>query len=128
MTLHLHKVHTRTWVNTVNDGCQPLPVPEGWQIADGNADDIRVCATHPWQANYLVFANGDAYGTGVLAFRHARGESKGVMLALRSLSRCFLWRMTSVSGVIYKSDQLIQDAEGVRAKESECDVLLRNRS
>jgi hypothetical protein len=42
---------------------QPLPVPAGWQIAEGNADDIRVCAAHPWQSTYLLFANDHTYGT-----------------------------------------------------------------
>jgi hypothetical protein len=60
MTLHRRKVDDRT---IVLDGKQPLPVPAGWQIAEGNADDIRVCAAHPWQSYYLVFANGDYYGT-----------------------------------------------------------------
>ena len=49
-----------TWVR---DGDQPLDVPAGWQIADGSADDARVCGAHPWQSRCLVFANGDAYGT-----------------------------------------------------------------
>ena len=47
----------------VEDGQQPVHVPAGWQIADGSADDARVCGAHPWQSAYLVFANGDAYGT-----------------------------------------------------------------
>jgi hypothetical protein len=61
MTLHMRRVDDRT---VVQDGRQPLHVPgEGWQIADGNADDIRVCGTHPWQSSSLVFANGTRYGT-----------------------------------------------------------------
>ena len=60
MTLHRRKVDDST---VVFDGIEPLDVPAGWQIADGNTDDIRVCATHPWQSWYLVFANGDSYGT-----------------------------------------------------------------
>jgi hypothetical protein len=60
MTLHRHKVDDRTWVE---DGYRPLDVPAGWQIADGSADDVRVCAAHPWQSSCLVFANGDSYGT-----------------------------------------------------------------
>jgi hypothetical protein len=60
MTLHGLKVDDRT-IDTC--GNEPLPVPEGWQIADGNPDDIRVCGAHPWQCWYLVFANGDPYGT-----------------------------------------------------------------
>ena len=35
----------------------------GWQIADGDADDVRVCGAHPWQSFCLIFANGDFYGT-----------------------------------------------------------------
>ena len=60
MTLHMHRVDDRTWVR---DGDKPLHVPAGWQIAEGNADDIRVCGAHPWQSTWLVFANGDVYGT-----------------------------------------------------------------
>ncbi len=60
MTLHRHKVDGST---SVNDGDEPLAVPAGWQIADGSADDVRVCGAHPWQSSCLVFANGDTYGT-----------------------------------------------------------------
>ncbi len=60
MTLHRHKVDDST---TVEDGKQPVHVPAGWQIADGNADDCRVCRAHPWQSHCLVFANGDVCGT-----------------------------------------------------------------
>ena len=60
MTLHRHKVDDST---IVQDGDKPLHVPAGWQIADGSADDVRVCAAHPWQSGVLVFANGDGYGT-----------------------------------------------------------------
>jgi hypothetical protein len=60
MTLHRHKVDDST---IVEDGREPLDVPAGWQIADGSDDDARVCAAHPWQSDFLVFANGEAYGT-----------------------------------------------------------------
>ena len=43
--------------------CKIVTFGAGWQIAGGDADDVRVCGAHPWQSNYLVFANGDAYGT-----------------------------------------------------------------
>ena len=61
MTLHRRKVDDRVWVE---DGNQPVHVPAGWQIADGSADDARVCGAHPWQSQGLVFANGDGYYTG----------------------------------------------------------------
>ena len=60
MTLHRRKVDDST---IVPDGCQPVHVPAGWQIADGSADDVRVCAAHPWQSGCLVFADGDSCGT-----------------------------------------------------------------
>ncbi len=61
MTLHRHKVDD---ITIVRDGHQPLDVPAGWQIADGNADDARVCGAHPWQSRFLVFAyHGVSYYT-----------------------------------------------------------------
>jgi hypothetical protein len=60
MTLHMHRVDYRT---VVKDGDKPLHVPAGWHIADGSAEDIRVCGAHLWQSYYLVFSNGAAYGT-----------------------------------------------------------------
>ncbi len=43
--------------------CKIVTFGAGWQIAGGDADDVRVCGAHPWQTNYLVFANGAACGT-----------------------------------------------------------------
>ncbi len=43
--------------------CKIVTFGAGWQIAGGDADDVRVCAAHPWQSHCLVFANGDCYGT-----------------------------------------------------------------
>ena len=60
MTLHRHKVDDSS---LLYDGNNVSLVPAGWQIADGSADDVRVCGAHPWQSYCLVFANGDAYGT-----------------------------------------------------------------
>ena len=60
MTLHLHKVDDRT---LVQDGKKPVHVPAGWDIAPGDADDMRVCGAHPWQSYYLVFADGYNCGT-----------------------------------------------------------------
>jgi hypothetical protein len=60
MTLHFHKVDDRT---VAQDGRQPLPVPAGWQIAEGDADDIRVCGEHPWQSSCLSFRDTKIYRT-----------------------------------------------------------------
>ncbi len=48
--------------------CKIVTFGAGWQIAGGDADDVRVCAAHPWQSYWLVFANGDAYGTALRSF------------------------------------------------------------
>ncbi len=102
MTLHLHKVddYTSPLMHNIN-GLMPsgvvgdyvewdsseqyLNVPAGWQIADGDADDVRVCGAHPWQSWWLVFANGDSYGTAMCNMSSfigacARSYSKTVCL------------------------------------------------
>jgi hypothetical protein len=40
-------------------------LPEGWKIADHDADAVRVCGTHPWQIEWLVFGKSGncCYGT-----------------------------------------------------------------
>jgi hypothetical protein len=63
MTLHRDKVDDSTIAYDGDDGDQPLDVPAGWQIADGSADDARVCGAHTWQRQGLVFANGSWCGT-----------------------------------------------------------------
>jgi hypothetical protein len=60
MSLHSHKVDDCTGVWGSD---KPVRLPSGWEIAPGDADDIRVCGAHPWQSWYLVFSNGDLYGT-----------------------------------------------------------------
>jgi hypothetical protein len=45
------------------DGFAPVKLPQGWEIAPGEANDTRVCGAHPWQSSFLVFANGDFAGT-----------------------------------------------------------------
>jgi hypothetical protein len=59
-TLHSHKVDDRT---LVRDGKEPVHIPSNWEVSPCDADGIRVCAAHPWQSYYLVFSNGDVYGT-----------------------------------------------------------------
>ena len=71
MTLHRRKVDDST---IVQDGCQPVHVPAGWQIADGSADDVRVCAAHPWQSYSLVFADGAACGTAANPFYRGNAQ------------------------------------------------------
>ena len=72
MTLHSHKIDDST---LVSDAGKPLQVPAGWQIAVGDADDIRVCGAHPWQSHYLVFADGDVYGTAMCGLDSNIGKS-----------------------------------------------------
>lgn len=72
MTLHGHQIDGRS---IVENGDQYVPVPQGWHIASGNSDDMRVCAAHAWQSHWLVFANGDMYGTAVCNLPSFIGES-----------------------------------------------------
>jgi hypothetical protein len=71
MTLHRHKVNSRT---TVRDGEEAVQVPAGWKIADGSADDTRVCGARSWQCEWLVFANGSACGTAMCPVSSYRGS------------------------------------------------------
>ena len=73
MTLHMHRVDDRT---KVADGDQPLDVPAGWQIADGSADDARVCGAHPWQSDCLVFADGVICGTAKCSSPSYKGNAQ----------------------------------------------------
>jgi len=104
MTLHMRRVDDDTMVE--DDG--PLHVPAGWQIADGDADDIRVCGAHPWQSLWLMFANGDVYWTGLSAcmgaFDKAGNKFQG------------------------NPRVLVQDGQGVRTGCGYVEVLLRRRA
>ena len=51
-TLHRYKVDDRTLVTKFPEDF--LEVPSGWRIAEGDADDLRVCATHPWQVRLIL--------------------------------------------------------------------------
>ena len=72
MSLHSHKVDDGT---CVYDGDKPVHVPSGWEIAPGDAHDARICGTHPWQSNCLVFSNGDAYGTAMCPYSYLIGAT-----------------------------------------------------
>jgi hypothetical protein len=60
MTLHKRKVNDD---NIQRTGEEPLEIPQGWAIAVGDADDVRVCGTHAWQSDFLVFRDGRSFGT-----------------------------------------------------------------
>ena len=53
--------------------CKIVTFGAGWQIAGGDADDVRVCGAHPWQIQWLLFANGDMYGTAMCYNPSSRG-------------------------------------------------------
>jgi hypothetical protein len=85
MTLHRRKVDDRTHVK---DGCGRLHVPGGWQIADGSADDVRVCGAHPWQSDCLVFANGEACGTAACTAASCIGNAHFLRLCASKEKNC----------------------------------------
>ena len=67
----------RSWAQ---DGCVPWQVEEGWDIAPGDGDDLQVCRLHPWQSDYLAFADGHFAGTSA-AEATPYGTFKGCILA-----------------------------------------------
>ena len=64
------------------DGCVPCQVEEGWDIAPGDGDDLQVCRLHPWQSDYLAFADGCFAGTSAVEERPQFGILKGRVLAI----------------------------------------------
>jgi hypothetical protein len=128
MTLHMHRVDDDSWVE---DGQHPLDVPAGWQIAEGSADDARVCGSHPWQSEYLVFANGDACETAERRFFPRTGDC----LASASVEKAHKnTNYENVSLLKLKSGRndrggsyLVEEENGLRARYSDEDVLLRKR-
>jgi hypothetical protein len=129
MTLHMRRVDDRT---VVQDGRQPLDLPgEGWKIADGNSDDIRVCGAHPWQSSSLVFANGVACGTAMCNNPdYTIGDPRNFCSSVEKITNIHkipTWLILK-SGRIVKSDgSLVQDEKGARTSRSDRDVLLRRR-
>ncbi len=118
MTLHQYKYDDRT---LGLNGEQPAPVPAGWQIAEGNEDDIKVCGARPWQSNFLVFALGDMYGTAMSQTGPCARSCCADLLCV------YLCMRASRLGVGQKvaSSQLVRDASGVRTLRENADVLLR---
>ncbi len=117
MTLNARKFDDRTG----HQHSYPLPVPVGWQIADGNADDVRVCGAHAWQSNTLVFANGHAYGTAAHPDPSYLGATRAEKNILNFASRLKIGKKCS-------GGHLQQDGKGVRTPIGYSDVLLRRRA
>ena len=104
--------------------CKIVTFGAGWQIAGGDADDVRVCGAHPWQSWWLVFANGDSYGTAMCNMSSFVGAcalifeySNNVCVTPGTLGQKF--------GLIRNG--LKKDAELFRAKFDHSDVLLRRQ-
>ncbi len=97
--------------------CKIVTFGAGWQIARGDADDVRVCGAHPWQSWYLVFANGDRYGTamcnapshiGACARRAAAATAKNMKFSPHARQQ---GKNTQAAAILYRMrkgrDQLI---------------------
>ncbi len=73
MTLQKHKVEDTT---RANNGKQPCKVPSGWEIAPGDAVDLRVCSEHAWQCDWLVFSDGFVYSTSIGGLPHIGNSAR----------------------------------------------------
>ena len=96
--------------------CKIVTFGAGWQIAGGDADDVRVCGAHPWQSNYLVFANGDAYGTamchipsfiGACARRAAAATAKNIKFSPHARQQGKKWAAAILHRMRKGRDQLV---------------------
>jgi hypothetical protein len=127
MTLHHHKFNSGT---VIRDGEQPLQVPSGWQIAEGNDDDICVCFNHPWQTDWLIFAGGDMYGTSICSNPSYAGECTCNAITVQTTCRpAKLFLNISLTrlklGRRFAGEQLKVDTLGTRSVLQNADVLLR---
>ena len=119
------RVDDRTWDP---DSWRPLPVPAGWEIAYGTADDIRVCGAHPWQSDGLVFATGDGYGTAACA--HSSffiGNAQFLLLISINIYKIPTLLKLKL-GRLGDTDCLVKKAKGVGTKYKHHDILLCRRA
>ncbi len=95
--------------------CKIVTFGAGWQIADGDADDVRVCGAHPWQSQFLVFANGDYYGTamcissniGACARRAAAATAKNMKFSPHARQQGKKGAATSLNRMRKGRDQVV---------------------
>ena len=96
--------------------CKIVTFGAGWQIAGGDADDVRVCGAHPWQSYYLVFANGDFYGTamchlpsyiGACARRAAAATAKNMKFSPHTRQQGNKWATAVLYRIRKRRDQLV---------------------
>ena len=113
----------------VRDGDEPLHMPASWQIADGTADDIRVCSAHPWQSNWLIFADGQAYGTAACDLSSCIGNAQFLLFPGRKIYK-IPTPLKLKSGKKFGGgyNYLVKDARGLRTTFDIYDVLLCRRA
>ena len=113
MTLHCHIVNGHLGDGDLYiDHNQPMHVPSGWQIAEGNANDLHVCGAHPWCTYHLVFGNGMYSGTADCYSKSDIGAS-----AHKSIKFC-LTHENTVTGKAVQTEcnqyhQLVRNEQGV---------------
>ena len=45
------------------DGCTPVDIDAGFEVAPGDASDVEVANAHAWGSHYLIFSDGAVAGT-----------------------------------------------------------------
>jgi hypothetical protein len=102
-------------------------VPAGWDIAPGDADDIRVCGAHRWQSSYLVFADTTACGTAMCPSPSYIGTQSPNAEFTKNFGSNYASR-PKLGKKYSSSGYLVQDTQGATAKCDAYDVLLRRRA
>ena len=57
---HVHDVDEQT---VILDGCTPVDIDAGFEVAPGDASDVEVANAHAWGSHYLIFSDGAVAGT-----------------------------------------------------------------
>jgi acyl-ACP thioesterase len=62
-TAHMHDVDGQT---EIRDGCAPVDIDAGFEVAPGDVVDIEVANEHPWGTRCLVFSDGQVTATALM--------------------------------------------------------------
>ncbi len=70
---HVHDVDGQTYIY---DGCTPVGIDAGFEVAPGDASDVEVANAHAWGSSSLIFSDGTAAGSALYIAKYP--SDKGI--------------------------------------------------
>ena len=68
-------VHSVDGLDCVQDGCTPVGIDAGFEVAPGDASDVEVANAHAWGSDCLIFSDGAGANSALMI---AKGWTKGI--------------------------------------------------